>query len=115
MPAGVCVCAGLYRGFGVYVVCGLPSQGVYYVGYNMAKHWLGDDDESSVLPAVAVHSIAALVADAAATPLWSPCEVIAKRMVVQGDTNPNYATLLGAWVTGCCWPGGWGGLLVVPA
>ena len=84
----------MFRGLGVYAIGGLPSHGVYYGGYNTLKVKLQEwNDRGGVqVHPVLAQAISAVACDAAATPLWCPCEVVAKRMAIHGHTNPAYAT-----------------------
>lgn len=89
---------GLYRGFSMHAIGGLPSQGAYFYGYNWARDKLGRANAGlapeSQFPLFALDAAAGLFADVAAAPLWTPMEVVSTRLQLQG---PGVVVNTGAW------------------
>jgi len=89
---------GLYRGFGMFALGGLPSQGAYFYGYNWSRQQLGKMNGSlpseSQLPLFALDMCAGLFADVIAAPLWTPMEVVSTRLQLQG---PGVVKNSGSW------------------
>ena len=90
--------AGLYKGFFFFTLGGLPSQGAYFYGYNWARERLGEANGARPpeqrYPLYALDMAAGLFADVAASPLWTPTEVISTRLQIQG---PGVVAHTGAW------------------
>lgn len=81
---------GFFQGFGIYTFGGLPSQGAYFASYSWAKQWLSELNrrpDGTYLPESLVPVGAGLIADVVAAPLWTPVDVIASRMQIQGDSS----------------------------
>ena len=85
---------GLFRGFSLYTFGGLPSQGVYFMGYGWSKERLNvlnrRADGGTHLPPAAVHLAAGFAADVFAAPLWTPTDVIMQRLQIQGPGIKQY-------------------------
>ncbi len=85
---------GLWRGFPFFTIGGLPSQGAYFLGYNWAHSTLSAAnarrEEAAPFPLVAIDAGAGFFADALASPLWTPTEVISARMQIQGPGVIKY-------------------------
>jgi len=86
---------GLYRGFGLFTIGGLPSQGAYFWGYAQSRAALGEWNAArppaAQAPLFVLDCAAGLAADVLSAPLWAPAEVLASRMQVQGPGVAAYA------------------------
>ena len=91
---------GLYRGFTLFTLGGLPSQGMYFWGFGAARAALIDINnerhEDSRVSLFYIDCAAGGIADMLAAPLWVPAEVLSTRMQVQGPGVTKTATTLDA-------------------
>lgn len=81
---------GLWRGFPLFTVGGLPSHGAYFYGYQWAHHRLAHSSWTRNWPLWMQDGAAGFFADVVATPLWTPTEVISTRMQIQGPGVVQY-------------------------
>lgn len=90
---------GLYRGFWLSTLGGLPSMGAYFLGYSWAKQTFalmnraggtGTASTQTYLPDAAVYLAAGFFADVVAAPLWTPVDVITQRMQLSGPGTLRY-------------------------
>jgi hypothetical protein len=92
---------GLWGGFPLYTIGGLPSQGAYFYGYQWAvtrcTAWNSSRSENSRLPLFMIDMAAGFFADVVAAPLWTPTEVVASRLQIQGPGVVKYDGALHAF------------------
>jgi hypothetical protein len=85
---------GLWSGFPLYTIGGLPSQGAYFYGYQWAVSrctaWNSSRSENSRLPLFMIDMAAGFFADVVAAPLWTPTEVVSSRLQIQGPGVVKY-------------------------
>lgn len=85
---------GLWTGFPLYTIGGLPSQGAYFYGYQWAVSrctaWNSSRSENSRLPLFMIDMAAGFFADVVAAPLWTPTEVVSSRLQIQGPGVVKY-------------------------
>ena len=72
---------GLYRGFGIAAVGGVPASCLYFTTYEVCKaQWAG---QGGLLPPPVAHLCAGLAAEAVSCTLYVPVDVVKERMQVQ--------------------------------
>jgi hypothetical protein len=92
---------GLWGGFPLYTIGGLPSQGAYFYGYQWAVSkctaWNLARSEDTRVPLFMIDMAAGFFADVVAAPLWTPTEVVASRLQIQGPGVVKYDGALHAF------------------
>jgi hypothetical protein len=73
---------GLYRGFGVAVLGGVPASCLYFTTYEVAKARLGEG-LGGALPPAARHFAAGMAAEAVSCVLYVPVDVVKERLQVR--------------------------------
>lgn len=81
---------GLWRGFPLSSFGALPSQGVYFGGYSYSHSLIAASNTG--LPLWTQDAAAGFIADIIAAPFWTPTEVVATRMQIQGKGVQQYTS-----------------------
>jgi len=78
---------GLYPGFGVSAIGGLPSACAYFISYHWCKHALADTSNPILKPAAPL--VAGVAADVISVALYVPVDVVIQRLALANSPFKN--------------------------